>query len=112
MGKIFYDDVALFRDEPKLLSVLEFVRKCMVEHNNCAIVDKSTKYNKNLVEFLEFENMLEIAEAVVISAIERKESRGAHYRVDFPNETQNFDANSIVRKKDNFLEIVFEKVGK
>ncbi len=112
MGKIFYDDVGLFRDEPKLLIALEFVRKCKVDHSRCAIADKSTKYNKNLVEYLEFENMLELAEAVVLSAIARKESRGAHYRVDFPNETQNFDANSIVCKKDDFLEIVFEKVEK
>ncbi len=52
------------------------------------ILDKSKQYNKNLVEFLEFLNMIEIAEVIARTALNRKESRGSHYRNDYPEERE------------------------
>jgi succinate dehydrogenase/fumarate reductase flavoprotein subunit len=44
--------------------------------------DESKVYNTNFIEFLEFQNMLEICEKVVTSALKRDESCGAHYMED------------------------------
>ena len=52
--------------------------------NNLYLKDKSESFNTNRVEALELQNLLEVAEATAISALERTESRGAHAREDFP----------------------------
>ena len=53
--------------------------------NNLYLKDKSESFNTNRVEALELQNLLEVAEATAISALERTESRGAHARDDFPD---------------------------
>ena len=62
------------------------------------VEDKSKIYNTNLTEFLEFKNMLELSRLVLMGAISREESRGAHYRSDFPQEDDNFKMHTIVDK--------------
>ena len=56
------------------------------------VSDKAKEYNTNLTEFLEFANMLELSELILQCALERKESRGAHYREDY-----------LARDDENFL---------
>lgn len=48
------------------------------------VVDKSRTYNTNLIHVLELESILNSAEAILIGAYQRTESRGAHTRLDFP----------------------------
>jgi succinate dehydrogenase / fumarate reductase flavoprotein subunit len=45
--------------------------------------DDSKIYNTNFIEFLEFKNMLELCQIIIISALKRKKSCGAHFRSDF-----------------------------
>ena len=72
--------VAVFRDEDGLRSALEIVRRLKDEAQNVAIDDKGTVFNQDVLGALELQFMLDNAEAIVVSAIERKESRGAHSR--------------------------------
>jgi succinate dehydrogenase / fumarate reductase, flavoprotein subunit len=76
--------VAVFRDEDGLRSALEIVRRLKDEAQNVAIDDKGTVFNQDVLGALELQFMLDNAEAIVVSALERKESRGAHTRLDFP----------------------------
>jgi len=76
--------VAVFRDEAGLHSALEAVRRLKEEATDVAIDDKGSVFNQDVLGALELQFMLDNAEAIVISAIERKESRGAQYRTDFP----------------------------
>ena len=46
--------------------------------------DKSREFNMNLINVLELQSMLEVAEVVLSGAYARNESRGAHFRLDFP----------------------------
>ena len=72
--------------------------------------DKSATYNTNLVEFIEFGNMVELAEVVLVSAISRKESRGAHFRSDAPQrDDTRFGAHTIAWKEDGVLCLDFIK---
>ena len=76
--------VAVFRDEDGLRNALEIVRRLQDEAQNVAIDDKGTVFNQDVLGALELQFMLDNAEAIVVSALERKESRGAHTRLDYP----------------------------
>ena len=86
MGKIFYRNVGIARSEMGLKGVLAAIRQMQKELPFMGIADKSREFNTNLLEFIEFGNMVELAEIVLVSAIGRNESRGAHQREDFPAE--------------------------
>jgi succinate dehydrogenase / fumarate reductase flavoprotein subunit len=61
------------------------------------VQDKSRVYNTNLIQALETENMLELAEVLLFAGLAREESRGAHSRTDFPKRNDvNFLAHSMV----------------
>jgi succinate dehydrogenase / fumarate reductase flavoprotein subunit len=61
------------------------------------IQDKSRIYNTNLVQALETENMLELAEVLLFAGLARQESRGAHSRTDFPmRDDERFLGHSMV----------------
>ena len=83
LGATMDKQVAVFRDEAGLRSALETVRR-LQEEADVAIDDKGSVFNQDVLGALELQFMLDNAEAIVISAIERKESRGAQYRTDFP----------------------------
>jgi succinate dehydrogenase / fumarate reductase flavoprotein subunit len=76
--------VAVFRDEAGLNTALEIVRRLMEEAQSVAIDDKGSVFNQDVLGALELQFMLDNAEAIVVSAIERKESRGAQFRTDYP----------------------------
>jgi len=111
MGKIFFKNVGLFRNDLNMKAVLSQLRQWQKEFSFMGIGDKSRICNKNLVEFIEFGNMLELSETVVISAISRCESRGAHFRSDHPFEVKDFAKNSVAYKVDGILAVDFEELN-
>ncbi len=111
MGRAFFNNLGLFRNEEKIDSLIIQVNKWKKDLKNMGIRDKSQFYNKNLVEFIEFKNMLELGEAVLLGAKMRKESRGAHFRTDFPVEKESLCKNSTIYKNsDETLSILFEDI--
>ena len=84
LGETMDKYVAVFRDEDGLRTALEAVRRLKDEATDVGIDDKGSVFNQDVLGALELQFMLDNAEAIVISAIERKESRGAQYRTDFP----------------------------
>jgi succinate dehydrogenase / fumarate reductase flavoprotein subunit len=84
LGKVMDRYVAVFRDEGGLRTALEEVRRLKQEATGVAIDDKGTVFNQDVLGAIELQFMLDNAEAIVLSAIERKESRGAQFRTDFP----------------------------
>src|SRR5215210_3674666 len=76
--------VAVFRDEDGLSTALEAVRRLGEEAQNPAIDDRGSIFNQDLLGALELQFMLENAECTVLGALERKESRGAQFRTDYP----------------------------
>ncbi len=100
IGELFYRYVGIKRNEKELLSALDEILKIKDELCKMGIRDKSQIYNTNLIEFLEFKNILEIGEVVINSAIKRKESRGAHFREDKPfQDDENFALHTIADNK-------------
>jgi succinate dehydrogenase flavoprotein subunit len=85
LGSLMDKYVAVFRDEAGLQIALDGVRSLKEEAQNVSIDDKGTVFNQDVLGALELQFMLDNAECIVISALERKESRGAQFRTDYPS---------------------------
>ena len=79
MGDVFYEKVGIVRKKSELLEVRTMIENLKASLPLMGVSDKSKVYNANLVEFLEFRNMLDVGEAVVNAAIKREASCGAHF---------------------------------
>jgi len=78
------DNASVFRTGELLSKQVEVLKELMDRYKNIAIDDKGEVYNTELVEALELGYLLEVSEALVHSALNRTESRGAHAREDYP----------------------------
>lgn len=92
--KLMWEKVAIVREEKTLNEALAQLQEMQKDLDNLDVSDKS-QYNTDLVTALEVINMVEICILSVKSAILRRESRGAHFRSDFP-ETNDEWKKSIV----------------
>ena len=79
LGNMFYKQVGIVRKKDELKATKEFIKDLKSKLTLMGVHDKSKIYNKNLIEFLEFKNMVDICEIVVDGAIEREVSCGAHF---------------------------------
>jgi succinate dehydrogenase / fumarate reductase, flavoprotein subunit len=84
LGRTMDKYAAVFRDEEGLNQALEIVRRLKEEAKTVAIDDKGKVFNQDLFGALELGYMLDNAECVVVGALERRESRGAQFRTDYP----------------------------
>ena len=75
---------AVFRDEDGLRDALEIVKRLQEEAKTTATDDKGSVFNQDALGALELGYMLDNAELIVMGALERKESRGAQFRTDYP----------------------------
>lgn len=104
LAEIFYNNVGLVREDMRLKAVFDMIHQMQKELPLMGPKDKSKICNTNLVEFIEFANKIELSEIIVVSAINRAESRGAHYRRDIPTRNDElFGAHTITWKKDGVL---------
>ena len=85
LGKIMDARVAVYRDDEGLREALEVIKRLQEEAKTVAIDDKGTAFNQDVLGALELGFMIDNAEAITVAALERKESRGAQYRTDFPD---------------------------
>ncbi|MCI0769346.1 MAG: FAD-binding protein [Chloroflexi bacterium] len=83
MGVSMDKNVSVYRDEAGMQETLKTLQKLRAQFDKICVHDKGKVYNWNLYSTLEMENMLDVAEAIVVSALARKESRGAHARLDY-----------------------------
>src|SRR5947209_7528600 len=84
LGETMNRYVAVFRDQEGLEKALDVVKRLQEEASKAWIDDRGTIFNQDVLGAIELGYMLDCAEATVVGALERKESRGAQYRTDFP----------------------------
>jgi succinate dehydrogenase / fumarate reductase flavoprotein subunit len=75
----------VFRTDESLRSVAKTIHSLRERYKNIGIHDRGKRFNTDLLEAIELGFLLDIAEVVVASALERKESRGGHMRDDYPD---------------------------
>jgi succinate dehydrogenase / fumarate reductase flavoprotein subunit len=84
LGTVMNEHVAVFRDETGLQHALEVVRRLKDQAQSAYIDDRGSVFNQDVLGAIELGYMLDTAETIVLGAIERKESRGAQFRTDYP----------------------------
>ncbi len=100
MGVQMLDNVGLFRSPDKLQQQMENLKSIRARYEKVGIDDKGRVFNTDLLFHIELGYMIDCAEMITKSAIERKESRGAHTRLDFPNrDDENWLKHIVLTKQ-------------
>ena len=111
MQKTMQSKCAVFRTEKTLKEGVDQIRKPYEGMNDISVKDKSLLFNTDLVETLEFDNLIRQALTTMDSAYNRKESRGAHAREDFSKrDDKNFMKHTLAWQNDNKVEIKYRDV--
>jgi len=82
---IMQNSFGVFREEENMQKGVKQLEELRARIGNAYLPDKSNAFNTARVEALELDNLMEVAEATAIAALDRKESRGAHSRYDYPD---------------------------
>ncbi len=106
------EDAGVFRTDASLGAAAEAIAGLREQYSEATIDDKGLRYNYDLTEALEMGFLLDLAEALVVAARARTESRGAHSRDDFPQRDDvNWMNHSLVRRTtDGRLELDYRPV--
>lgn len=90
----------VFREEEPMANALERLSDLRDRVANAHLEDKSLTFNTARIEALELDNLIEVSEATAIAALNRRESRGAHAREDYPDrDDENWLAHSLYLPK-------------
>ena len=84
MQQNMQNNFGVFRREDLMVKGIEMLDDSREAVENIYLQDKSAAFNTARIEALEMQNLFEVAEATAITSNERKESRGAHARDDYP----------------------------
>ena len=104
-------DAYVFRNEKDLTEGLKIVRGLIERSGKITIAEKGNVYNQNLIASLEMKNLAELAEVVIYGALQRKESRGSHFRTDFPKrDDDNYLKHTIIQKVGGELKLSYKPV--
>ena len=99
MGSIMNKHLAVYRDKKGMEEALKQIKSLKEDYFKIGVHDKSKTFNTNLLFTLELGGMIDCAEAICISALEREESRGAHTRTDFPDrDDENWLKHILVKQ--------------
>ncbi len=85
LGQTMNSQAGVFRVKEQMVKAHEKIFELKERYQNIYLDDRGKKFNTELLWVLEIGSLLDIAETIVVGALERKESRGAHTRKDFPN---------------------------
>jgi fumarate reductase flavoprotein subunit len=111
MNETMETSAGIYRSEKSLRETRDKIKELKDRFSNINMEDKSLNFNTELTTALELEFMLDVAETIVYSALERTESRGSHQRTDFPErDDEKFLKHSLVYQGDDEPRIDYKDV--
>lgn len=111
MGTAMKEHFGVFREENSMAAGIEKIQSVKKRAGKMYVADKTKTFNTNLLFTLELEFMIECAETIAASAIDRKESRGAHTRTDMPDrDDENWMKHILVNKNHDSHDISYQDV--
>ena len=101
LTSLMWDKVGIFRTGKEIQEAITEVERIREnELSRLCVTDNRTRYNREWIETLEIQNLVTVAEMVAKAALMREESRGAHFRRDFPKtDNKNWFNNIIIRQE-------------
>ena len=89
-------NVQVFRDEKSLTEALNVIASLRERYKNISVQDKGKRFNLDLLEAVELGFLLDMAQVMTVAALHRTESRGGHFREDYPDrDDENFMKHSM-----------------
>jgi succinate dehydrogenase / fumarate reductase flavoprotein subunit len=111
MQSVMMEYGSVFRNEEGLKKGIEKIQSLRKAYQTIELVDKGKTYNYELMEAIELGNQLDLAEVILTSALHRRESRGAHFREDFPSRADGYYLkHTLVFKKAKGLMVKYKPV--
>lgn len=111
MKKMMFEDVGVFRTEEGMKRALATLAELRERYKHVRVQDTGKIFNTDLLNAWELSNLLELAEVVTTSALNRQESRGGHAREDFPKrDDQNWLKHTLAWKRGEKVEIGYKPV--
>ncbi|MCJ7718118.1 MAG: FAD-binding protein [Anaerolineales bacterium] len=111
MKAVMFDHVGVFRVEDGMQLAVDKVRELQDRFKEIRVDDKGLKFNMNLIEAWELSNLLDIAEVTAVSALARKESRGAHSRDDYTKrDDKNWLKHTLAWKENGGVRLGYKPV--
>jgi succinate dehydrogenase / fumarate reductase flavoprotein subunit len=101
LQEVMMDKVSVFRTGESIKEAIEKIKELKERYKEIKIDDKGKRFNTDLIEAIELGNLLDTAEAIAYSTLNRTESRGAHYREDYPKrDDQNWLKHTLIYKNE------------
>lgn len=111
MKSVMFDHVGVFRIEDGMKQALDTVRDLQQRMQNVRKPDGGKIFNTEMLNIWELNNLLELAEVTAVSALARKESRGAHAREDYPKrDDANWLKHTLAWKEDGQVKLSYKPV--
>ncbi|MCI0550266.1 MAG: FAD-dependent oxidoreductase [Anaerolineae bacterium] len=111
MKNVMFSEVGIYRNGAVMESALDKVLELKERYKHVKVSDTGKIFNTELLNAWELGNMLDVAEAVTVSALNRTESRGGHAREDYPErDDTHWLRHSLIVKKNGKLEISYKPV--
>jgi succinate dehydrogenase / fumarate reductase flavoprotein subunit len=108
LQNLMMEKVGIFRTEKHLLEAIEKLKELREKAQRIPIGTTSLKANQNLWQIWELNNLITVSMVIAHGALARKESRGAHFREDYPERSAEFDYHTFVYMPE-FDKITFGK---
>ncbi|MHA1479819.1 MAG: FAD-dependent oxidoreductase, partial [Candidatus Thorarchaeota archaeon] len=106
LGQTMDVNVGVFRKPDELKIALDMISKLRQRFDSVSLGETDKKFNFSLIRFLELENLIDLAEAITLGALKREESRGAHWRIDYPKRNdERFLKHTLAYQRDGELQI-------
>jgi succinate dehydrogenase / fumarate reductase flavoprotein subunit len=104
LAETMWNHVGIFRTESEMAQALATVDELIEEYKDAYAGDASEKYNMAFINYVEIGNILKLARAVAMGALNRRESRGSHSRGDYPtrNDEQFLKHTLIYKDGENY----------
>ena len=105
------DGAGIYRNAEGLQLTATRIQELKAKFSKVELDDHSRTFNTELTAYLELENLLDVAESIIHSALKREESRGAHQRTDFPHrDDDRYLAHSLAYKSHDLPKIEYQPV--
>ena len=102
LREVMMIDCGVFRTGLQLQNCLSTIKNLQERYRRISIDDKGWQFNTDLVEAIELGHMLEYSEVIIAGALAREESRGGHFRKDFPvRDDQRWHKHTLAYRTDN-----------
>jgi succinate dehydrogenase / fumarate reductase flavoprotein subunit len=106
MQGIMMDYVGVFREEEGIKQAIDKLRELQERYQQIVLDDRGKRFNTDVLETWELGALLDMAEVTAVAALSRTESRGGHYREDYPNrDDENWLRHSLAWRKDGRIEL-------